>query len=267
MAESLDDLMKQARTTGIPRSELLAIVESSLRAHYEGQHLKMAFVECSERDTIDLSRELQLATSMPVEPVQLDDLRASPGAYTDYDLIVTTFYHVAEVEEAMPELDGRTKIIAVQINPRPDILLEIARLHAGTRVGLVSKNQRTLLVVQGILNIYNPSLEARTWVADEHAMTLAKLVDWANVVVDTQSVHPLVIAQSSQVKTLTLHFQLEQQSIDYLRQAIVERLGVDGLGPEAGASPGSLAALLHRHAIGNRQLGAGNGEGGAMGAN
>jgi hypothetical protein len=267
MAETLDDLIKQARTADIPRGELLAIIESSLRAHYEGRHLKIAFVECSERDTIDLSRELQLATSMPVEPVPLDDLRANPSTYADYDLIVTTFYHVAEVDEAMPNRDGRTKIIAMQINPRPDVLLEIARLPVRTRVALVSKNQRTLLVIQGILNIYNPSLDWRSWVAEEHAGELAELVAWADVIVDTQSVHPLVVEQSSQVKTLTLQFQLEQQSIDFLRQAIVERLGVDGLGLEVDDWPGSLAAALHRRATGNSRLGPDNGEGGAMGAN
>lgn len=224
LLKQIDGLIANAKGAGVDRWELARNINTSINKHYNSQILKVGFIECNKRDTFELSRELSDSISMPVEPIQLNELVNDPDKYLSYNLLITTFFHIQEAEEIHQTIKGDAKIIAIQINPVPEVLLEIARLRPGTTVALVSSNQRTNRGLRNIIQTYNPVLAVRSVVIEDDPNGLNNLEQWADVILDSQSVNEVVSAKFPDLKIVTVHFQIDSKSMDFVRKNVVAML-------------------------------------------
>jgi GntR family transcriptional regulator len=108
------------------------------------QTAEVLLVECSEPELAFFARELQAHLPVRAAKVLLKDLAATVQRQTrtrHWAAAVTSFEHLPEVER---RLDGRgIPVIALLAEVHLETLHRLARLPAGTRVGVVSGGRET----------------------------------------------------------------------------------------------------------------------------
>ncbi|MSP11641.1 MAG: GntR family transcriptional regulator [Chloroflexi bacterium] len=219
MAE-MEQLLKDARQQGLNRDTVLQRVLSSIDRILGKESLRVAFVECNQQDIVSLGNDLSGAVEHAMEGVLLSDLVAEPeGVAAQFDLVVTTFYHLGEVNKVLGQV-GQDKVVGVHAMPSHDALLNIARLHE-TVIGLVCELSSTVNSLTHIIHTYHPEATILPALFNDY-LRLETVLAKVDVLVVTRSCHERLMDFHPQVPVITVSFTIEQQSIDFLRSRIQE---------------------------------------------
>ncbi len=104
---------------------------------------KIAFVECNYEQLSYFSHRLELGVGVNIHSFLLDDIyKDIPGflrQLKDIDFIVTTFFHLPEVEKIV---QGKKPVIAISLDPQIETMVRIARIPEGSKVSLVCISDR-----------------------------------------------------------------------------------------------------------------------------
>jgi GntR family transcriptional regulator len=217
----LGQLIGDAKQRQISRAAVLREFLYSVDQVYGRSDLRIAFVECNTQDIEDLSDELSDAVAYRLEGVLLADLLATPSEVAArFDLIVTTFFHLGEVRQALGS-HGRQQVVGIHAMPNHDALLDIARLHVPV-IGLVCDRSSTFDNLTHIIRTYHPSSTLLPVLIGEEPR-LQVLFSKADAIVVTRSAHDRLISLGPQVPVIKVTFTIDQQSIDFLRGRIQEQ--------------------------------------------
>ncbi len=89
-----------------------------------------------------------------VTPLLLSDIRKDPDGMLKKlaaaDLVVTSFYHIEELEALMSEDAG--PLVGVNLQPEMSTIVKIARIPPGAKVGLVAASKRFIAEIRDTLN-------------------------------------------------------------------------------------------------------------------
>lgn len=99
--------------------------------------LQLVFVECNAERAKTLASDLAEAIEQPIRPLLLNDLDASN--LDDVDLVITTFFHHADVRRlvrALP-LTGTPEILAIVVAPHIQTLMRLAQIPKGHHIGIL----------------------------------------------------------------------------------------------------------------------------------
>jgi DNA-binding transcriptional regulator YhcF (GntR family) len=101
--------------------------------HAQQSSVRVSFVECNEERAKSFATELAETVGTPVQTVVLDHLKATQ--VSDCDLLVTTFFHHADV---------RRRVHAMALAKPPEILAIVAAPHIKTltRLAAIPKQKR-----------------------------------------------------------------------------------------------------------------------------
>jgi DNA-binding transcriptional regulator YhcF (GntR family) len=214
-----EQLVVEARQLGLGRAQVLdAIVHAAERVY--GATPRALFVECNRQDLETLGSELSTITGTPMDLGLLDDALREAGALARrYDLLVTTFQHLAQLRQATPPA-ARHQVIGVHATPTHDSLLELARLHAAT-FGLVCDTPNTIESLSHIISTYNPSAEVMPALIDDEVQ-LGRVIACADAIVVTRSARERLSALAIAQPIVTVVFTIDQPSIDFLRRRLQE---------------------------------------------
>jgi DNA-binding transcriptional regulator YhcF (GntR family) len=117
---------------GLSADEIATIAyHESIQAQHDA--LRLLFVECNRERAEDFSSKLSERLEMPVEPLVLgefaaDDLRGA-------DLVITTFFHLAEVRALARELS--IEVLAIVVAPHVQTLVRLAQIPKRKRIGIL----------------------------------------------------------------------------------------------------------------------------------
>ena len=134
--ELLERVMDLASARGVPVEELAYALLA--RAGTETQEkTKILFVECTQAELDQFAAELEEQLPVEVEKVLVEDLaeKVSGREELPWQLAVTTFFHVHEVQEVMEPLGVETVALLAEANL--ESLRRLTELPAGTPVGVV----------------------------------------------------------------------------------------------------------------------------------
>lgn len=163
-ARSTSDARQQARTVleaaarecvalGLTPAEIQSLVMNfAVRA--DGDQLKVSFVECNEDRSRYFVDELEDRLGLQIKPLVLGDFDAENERP---DLVLTTFFHLAEVRALMRR--PKTEVVAIVVAPHVQTLVQIAKVPKSRTVGIRYSTQdqavsvRDSLVSSGISNI------------------------------------------------------------------------------------------------------------------
>jgi GntR family transcriptional regulator len=133
----LGDAVTQCLELGLSADEIATIAyHESVQAQHDA--LRLVFVECNAERAEDFSSKLSERLAMPVEPLVLGELR--PDDLGQADLVITTFFHLAEVRalarsmragEAVPE------VLAIVVAPHVQTLVRLAQIPKRKRIGIL----------------------------------------------------------------------------------------------------------------------------------
>ena len=218
---------QEAKLSGLREPQFRKFIDDVIAQAYGSAGPRIGFIECNRRDATVLSRDLQLAVSHSIEPLLIDAVVEDPKRFlNDYSILAVNITHLAAVEAALGPHGGdasQAEVLGMHIPIDPDSLMQVARLRAGTRVGIVCDLKQTLLSLTGMVDGYNPGLRVAGCLTRERA-GIRKLLGSSDVLLVTPSAAERMRAADSQIPIITLAFRPDARSVEKLSALISQRM-------------------------------------------
>jgi len=138
---------------GLTPSEIQDLV-TNLAVLTAGTDPAVAFVECNPERATTFAHEIEREVGVPVRPLVLGEFEA---AQVQVDLVLTTFFHLAEVRGLLRR--PSTDVVAIVVAPHIQTLVEIASVPKVQRVGICYNTEeqaasvRDSLAQAGVTNV------------------------------------------------------------------------------------------------------------------
>jgi DNA-binding transcriptional regulator YhcF (GntR family) len=225
----VQDTLDRARRLGFTHEELTATIAAQAPAARSPRRTKVRalLVECNHPELTRYREQLEEELPVVVDRVLVDDLAASvqePGFLAGYRVVVTTFFHIHEVKQALP-LDG-PPTLALLSESNISSLLRLTELQPGTAVGLICSiprgSQNLLSSVQSAgLSHLVPVLAS----ADD-PWSIDRLLEKTRIIVcSEQAIGALGGRIPEDVEVILVHRRLDAGGIDLLRDFLAQLEG------------------------------------------
>jgi GntR family transcriptional regulator len=214
------NLVWQGMAAGIPSNLLLEQLKTAVGDVYGHGKVRLIFFECNEYDTREMGRGLNEALGYPVEYRVLDHFYADPAQIVmEYDLIITTYHHLAEITEAI-KTHGQPpgKVVGIETRPTAETMLRVARLP-NPRIGLVCTIQNTVHMLKHIFMGYHPEWEIEAACLDDPEIIKEIARNCEHLIV-THTCAAEVTALTGRSPDVVVIFQIDEQSIAYIKQRV-----------------------------------------------
>lgn len=208
--------LQLAQRAGVEQDVVRQGVSDAIQQVYGQDKRRLLFIECNQYDIDTLSGTLTQAIGLSLHGVMLTDFLANPENYiAAYDFIVTTFFHLNEIQPFVRDLD-RQRFVAVHAMPTQSALLEIARLQVPV-LGVVADQPRALDNVIHIVKTYQPTAMIMSS-SLEDSVRLQNLLDKADAIVVTPSRYAGLMKYDPQIPVVPMTLTISQESIEHLQQ-------------------------------------------------
>lgn len=221
LGRAVGDLVRRARVFGLSQEDLTVLFDQAIKRAY--RNFRIAFIECSLPDTNSLAQDIASYVNEKVDPVILADFLQDPESCArQYDVVCTTYFHIAEINAALA--NHPQKIVAMQVTPRAESLLQLTQYTEHHVLGVLATNERTLKSVTRIIQTYCPAALEPLIVSDLQVEPFfSRPVD---AIVDTLSTHAWT-TRWSRVPLITITYRIDPQTLETLRRYLAEELGRD----------------------------------------
>lgn len=215
-------VVQEAKMAGLQRQQFASLVDDTIARFYDPVRPRVGYIECNRLDATTLSRDLQVALSHPVEPLLIDEVVSRPQEYMRaFHVLAINLSHLAAVEQilrtAVPV--GGAEIVGLLVPTDPESLTQVARLRAGTRLGIVCDLPPTLEALGGLVRGYNPGITVTSCLSD-HDAALLKLIASSDVLLVTPSASARVRSFEPSIPIIEVTFKPDERSIQQLGAAI-----------------------------------------------
>jgi GntR family transcriptional regulator len=133
----LSAAVTQCLELGLSADDIATIAyHESLQAQNDA--LRLLFVECNAERAESFSSKLSERLEMPVEPLVLGELGADD--LSGADLVITTFFHLAEVRalsRSVSERQAAPEVLAIVFAPHVQTLVKLAQIPKHKRIGIL----------------------------------------------------------------------------------------------------------------------------------
>jgi GntR family transcriptional regulator len=228
----VQDALDRARRLGFTHEELLATIAShaphgratrSVRA-------RALLVECNQPELSRYREQLEEELPLAVDRLLVEEFQArvtrEPGFLRDYRAVITTFFHIHEVKQALPQ--SAPPAVALLSEANISSLLRLTELPEGTTVGLVcnspkgSENLLSSIQSAGLAHL-TPVLAS----ADDPWSIDRMLEKTRTIVCSDQAVDRISRRVPLDVEVIIAHRRLDAGGIEMLRDLLVELDGRD----------------------------------------
>jgi GntR family transcriptional regulator len=119
---------------GLSADEIATIAyHESLQAQNDA--LRLLFVECNRERADSFASKLSERLEMPVDPLVLGEF--GPDDLGGADLVITTFFHLAEVRALARSGQAAPEVLAIVVAPHVQTLVKLARIPKDKRIGIL----------------------------------------------------------------------------------------------------------------------------------
>ncbi|OZM72476.1 GntR family transcriptional regulator [Amycolatopsis antarctica] len=129
--EILETATKECIDLGVSVAEIKSLV-AGLAMRAEVDLLKVLFVECNADRAGYFAGELSSHVGLTVKPLVLGEFDPDTE---QVDLVLTTFFHLAEVRTLWRR--SRTEVVAIVVAPHVQTLVQIASVPKNKRIGIL----------------------------------------------------------------------------------------------------------------------------------
>ena len=144
--------------------------------------LRTVFLECNP---VELQRgldQVQEETSVPVEPMLLEQAAGGPDQLKDVNVLLTPYFHLAEARELAPE---GAQVVPLNFVASEETMRSLVDLPADTLVGVLALDARRRRLLEAIVQQYSPATVLGALYDDLEAA--ANLVEAADLVLTTNA--------------------------------------------------------------------------------
>jgi GntR family transcriptional regulator len=220
--KAIDGVIKEAAENGYTLEEFNSLFAGRIRecrGHFKKVHV--VFVECNHEQADYFAKEIELGSGVTVEAVLLDEIKEKKEVLLAADLVVTTFYHLEEVKDFIPERSN--EILGIAQDPQVDTIVKIARLSKSEKIGLVSTSD--IFATDVIRSIQNSGIPGLRFIRSiskdpEELKTLINLVEVV-VVSPGRKEEIEELAGDREVEVIEFIYRPDMGSINLLKNAVL----------------------------------------------
>jgi DNA-binding transcriptional regulator YhcF (GntR family) len=240
----VDDALEKAERLGFSAEEvfltLYARTQAAPARTHPAREVSVLFIECSRPELDLFSSELEKELSIQVDSILVEDFEKAvknrPEALKRYGLIITTFYHIREVQDL---LEGTgMEVVALMVDTSLDTLMRLTSLPEGTTVGVActtgagAENMKLSIQRAGLNH-----LQVITGCGEKKA-GLRKMITEAAVIVCSSLVERHVRSLVPKGKEIVVdNKRIDKAGIEMLRSRLVEMAAGGGAPESAPTSP------------------------------
>ena len=218
----LDRAIHDLNFCGFSPEELTRMFEERLKMSWALPKERMAFVECHDESLRPYVARLEQELNQPIRPVLLRDLTKSAQTLgEETHVIITTFFHLAEVSDLVSSWPQSPQILAVAVMPHLRTLMSLSHFPSGSCLGVVCYVHETAQRMQQMVaEVLGDHISYLTSTPDDPAK-IQQIVHDAHKILVTPDCRDAVLAQGAPVDQL-LEFanELDPASIQSLRQML-----------------------------------------------
>jgi len=243
LLEVVDDALEKAERLGFSAEEVFLTLYARTQAApvrtLAASRVSALFIECSRPELDLFSSELSKELSIQVDSILVEDfertVKKDPASLKRYGLIITTFYHIREVQSLL-EGSGM-EVVALMVDTSLDTLMRLTALPDGTTVGVActtksgSENMKLSIQRAGLkhLQVINGCTEKKG--------SMEKMIAEASVIVCSSLVEDRLRALVPKTKELIVdNKRIDQAGIAMLRSRLQE-MNSGGDRPEGAPEP------------------------------
>jgi GntR family transcriptional regulator len=206
-----------SRMQRIGRDQVLSTTLRIVDTLYGLGSVRVVFVECNQPDVDHLCATLQESIDYPVDGLLLSQLSDDPGgSVQDADIVATSFFHLSEVRRILGA--QKDEVVGMNVIPSLEVLLDLARLDV-MAIGVVCDSPTAQENLVHVVQMYHPNMTILSALASD-ADRLPQVIAKSDVIVVTQSAADLLATYTPSCPVIVVHWTIEQQSIDYLKQRL-----------------------------------------------
>lgn len=238
----LDDAMDRARQMGFSPAEFSTALYARAQAAPAAAsvpRLPALFVECNRPQLEAFSAELAEALPLRLKPVLMGGLarlvRQAPASLRQYRLVVTTFFHVHEVQTLLAQTD--LEVVGLLAEASLETLMRLTALPPGTTVGIACDEWTGVENLK--LSIRNAGLNHVRLLPGcaLEKESLRRMLEEASVVVCSSLVDGKIRAMAPpETEIIVEDRRLDPAGIEMLRQRLVELQAGSCTSPEGRVS-------------------------------
>jgi GntR family transcriptional regulator len=189
------------------------------------EKVRLAFIECNIEQLGYFTDHLELDPHIHRFPVLLEDLkREDPqamAAVRESDIIVTSFYHLEEVQKRLGSL-GRP-IVGVNLEPEIGTIIRIAKLPRERTVGIVTTSERFRRIIRELLEELGLAFAEVLETSSESRESIRRLVERCDaVLVSPKRKHLVQEVAAPGREVIEFMFAPDRTSINNLKVALLE---------------------------------------------
>jgi len=223
----VDDAIERAKSLGFSSEDISLTLYARTQTTSKPSKLPSVsalFVECNVPETKLLSEELRKELSLRVDPILTDDFRRlverTPASLQRYSFVITTFYHIREVQALLSETG--MEAIALLVEMSLDTLMRLTTLPEGTKVGVACYNWAGSENMK--LSIENAGLKHLRLIlgCGQDRRSLLKMLKEATVIVCSNLMEEKIRNLAPQGKEIIVNQKkLEKAGIEMLRSRLM----------------------------------------------
>jgi GntR family transcriptional regulator len=225
----VQDTLERARRLGFTHEELTATIAARAPAARSGRRPKarVLLVECNHPELARYREQIEDELPVIVDRLLVEELPSralEPGFLKGYRVVITTFFHIHEVKQALP-LDG-PPALALLSESNISSLLRLTELAPGTAVGLICSiprgSQNLLSSVQSAgLSHLEPVLAS----ADD-PWSVDRLLEKTRIIVcSEQAIGALQGRLPDDAEVIVSHRRLDSGGMEMLRDILADHDG------------------------------------------
>jgi GntR family transcriptional regulator len=243
LLEVVDDALEKAGRLGFSPEEVFLTLYARTQAAPPrtgpARRVSALFIECSRPELDLFSSELSKELSIQVDSILVEDfektVKKDPASLKRYGLIITTFYHIREVQSL---LEGSAmEVVALMVDTSLDTLMRLTALPDGTTVGVActtkpgSENMKLSIQRAGLKH-----LQVITGCAEKKG-SIEKMIAEASVIVCSSLVEGRLSALVPKNKELVVdNKRIDPAGIAMLRSRLLE-MNAGGENQESAPAP------------------------------
>ncbi len=137
----IDLAIEKALESNIPVEDFIRLISHRYKEKRAlSNNIHIAFIECNQEQLFYFSHKLELGTGINIIPILIDEMYLNKVNFQNQiksvDLIVTTFFHLQEVEDYLK--NENKKIVAIALDPEMETMVRIAHIATpDINIGLV----------------------------------------------------------------------------------------------------------------------------------
>jgi len=223
----VEDALDRARRLGFTHEELLATIAARAPHGRTPRPVKTRalLIECNEPELSHYREQLEAELPLHVDRLLVEELQGriarEPGLLKGYRVVITTFFYIHEVKQALPP--GGPPVVALLSEANISTLLRLVELPEGTAVGLVCNSARgSQNLLSSIQSAGLAHLQPVLASADDDWSIDRMLEKTRTVVCSEQSVDRIRARMPLDVEVIIAHRRLDAGGVEMLRDLLFQ---------------------------------------------